>query len=241
MSGSSALMKLLAWVREAELAAKVENSAKYFYDAAKALAQGDLKVPPDAETERLMRAVNQGHNAIVGRYGDPLRDEQHLLAMRDDWLSLPGPERGFHVDLTPGYPAALERRSSSQMWRTNPDLKPRPLSVIMKRPMRTTDELANDEGALEKLRRRGIDSVVYAPTGGEIAPTGGGELYNNVSLFNALAERLPPGQWQPSAAILRPQNVRDLREAEFKKPSATGLNYARGGLAKLKECSCHAK
>lgn len=113
----------------------------------------------------------------------------------------------------------------------------------MRKYQSLSDEAANDADALASARRRGFDSVVYSPVRGEMAPGRQG-VYNSGELENffLLQDAAAPGQWQPSAAILKPENVRDLFEAEFKKPKATGLGYARGGLAQVKkECSCGHK
>lgn len=228
-----ALQRLMAWAREAEKASGVERSAKYFYDASRAL-DPKLMEQSSAETERLIRAAQQGHNAIVTRFSRPTRDEMHLEAMRDRWYELPGEERGFHVDLTPSGPAALARMNNMN-YRSSA-VQPRPLSIIMRKPAAVTDEIANDADALTKLRRKGTDTVIYSPTRGEIWPSGTDVPYTSADT-ELFIESLRPGQWQPSAAVLKPENVRDIR-AEFANPRATGLNYARGGLAQYRRCNC---
>lgn len=73
MSALSKLKSFLQWARSAEEASGVPGSAKYFYDASKELNRGELAAQSDAETERLIRAAQQGHNAVVMRYSDPPR------------------------------------------------------------------------------------------------------------------------------------------------------------------------
>ena len=100
-------MSIVKWATELAESLGKPEAAKFIYDWAKASGG---KIPNAAETERLSRAVGEGFNAVGYRYSaNPAKDEQHLQKMLLDPKRLADENRAFHVDITPGAPAARTR------------------------------------------------------------------------------------------------------------------------------------
>ena len=215
-------MSIVKWATELAESLGKPEAAKFIYDWAKTSGG---KIPNAAETERLSRAVGEGFNAVGYRYSaNPAKDEQHLQKMLLDPKRLADENRAFHVDLTPGGPAARARAFNVT---GNYDVfEPgyadvRPLALRLENVVRGSDEQANATRFLTEALKRNSSGVRYTPTAGELA----GPARDVDSLFYTLAKS-SGSNYQPSVAMIDPTAVRDLRTAAFTPRTKAALAAA---------------
>jgi hypothetical protein len=215
-------MSIVKWATELAESLGKPEAAKFIYDWAKTSGG---KIPNAAETERLSRAVGEGFNAVGYRYSaNPAKDEQHLQKMLLDPKRLADENRAFHVDLTPGGPAARARAFNVT---GNYDVfepgyaNVRPLALRLENVARGSDEQANATRFLTEALKRNSSGVRYTPTAGELA----GPARDVDSLFYTLAKS-SGSNYQPSVAMIDPTAVRDLRTAAFTPRTKAALAAA---------------
>ena len=215
-------MSIVKWATELAESLGKPEAAKFIYDWAKTSGG---KIPNAAETERLSRAVGEGFNAVGYRYSaNPAKDEQHLQKMLLDSKRLADENIAFHVDITPGAPAARTRAFNvtgdpSVFEPGYADV--RPLALRLENVVRGSDEQANATRFLTEALKRNSTGVRYTPVEGELS----GPARNVDSPFYTLAKS-SGSNYQPSVAMIDPTAVRDLRTAAFTPRTKAALAAA---------------